>query len=373
LHGASLGSPGAKLYVALDRAAVLNVGFGLVMRHFVPSAASSTVDDLLVLPNPLSLTAETTLTHLGVRAVIDDLMAPRTLGAAVQYRPELAGRHDRLTLSFAWAADVHASTRGMVPAAKQAHRSVHGLEVGAKVLAFDGALTQLRPYVALASLQTTTARRPLRVGAALGATWALYHGLMGGGEHTITLRGETRFSQAGFTPSYFGFGYQAARSSAFGHSDANPRVGGPSKLAVLLNQEHGPGRISGMGELQYALARRLQFGLRYEDGGPTSPVPRGILNPSDRTLSLYAGLHNTPLWGKDALLHVHALWHAEQVRAPWPWHKASSAHAYTQLTTKLDITPWLDVVATVLHPLGAHAPGTRAWVSSVSANGHMTF
>lgn len=373
MYGASLGTPGAKLYIALDRTAVLNVGFGLVMRHFVPSAASSTVDDLLTSPNPLSLTAETTLSHLGLRAVIDDVLAPRTLGAGVQYRPEIGGRHDRLKLSMAWAADVHASTRGMVPAVASGRRAIHGLELGASVLAWDGAVTQLRPYVALASLQTTTARRPFRVGAAVGATWALYHGLLGGGEHTITLRGEARFSQPGFTPSYFGFGYAAARISAFGHSDANPAVGGPSKLAVLVNQEHGPGRITGFGEVQYALARRLQLGLRYEDGGPTHKVPRGIFNPSDRSLSVYAGMHNTQLWSKNSFLHLHALWHAEQVREPWPGHRASSEHAYTQITSKLDVTSWLDVVVSVLHPLGAKAPGTRAWVSSSSINGHFNF
>jgi hypothetical protein len=141
LYGASLGSPGAKLYVALDRTAVLNVGMGLLMRHYVPSAASSTVDDLLVVPNPLSLTAETNLTALSVRAVIDDVMAPRTLGAGALWRPHLGHTGDRLTLSLAWAGDVNAPTTGLVPAPAQGHGGIYGLEAGASVLAWDGHAT----------------------------------------------------------------------------------------------------------------------------------------------------------------------------------------------------------------------------------------
>jgi hypothetical protein len=114
------------------------------------------------------------------------------------------------------------------------------------------------------------------------------------------------------------------------------------------------------------------LGVRYEDGGPTHEVPQGIYNPSDRTLSVYAGLHNTPLWRSHMLLHLHALWHAEQVKAPWPGHKASQEHAYTQLTGKLDLTSWLDVVVSVVHPLGAKPPGSRGWVSSASINGHLS-
>ena len=110
------------------------------------------------------------------------------------------------------------------------------------------------------------------------------------------------------------------------------RAQGPSKLAVLLNQEHGPGRITGLGEVQYALARRLQLGVRYEDGGATGTIPQGIFDPSDRTLSVYAGLHNQPLPAfvfKHMLLHLHALWHAEQVQAPWPGHRAACASRST--------------------------------------------
>jgi hypothetical protein len=363
LNGASLGVPGAKVYAALDRSAVLNLGMGLLMRHFVPNAASSTVDDLLALPNALSATLEVRLASLQLRAVMDDVMAPQTMGTSVQWRPTMRENKEHFALSLAWAADIHAPYAGRAA-------GVHGLELGAHVLAYDGDNIQWRPYLTLAGLIADIPTPPLRVGAALGSTWALYQGHMGGAAHNLTLRAEARVAQSGFAPSYFGLGYHAARQAAFGQGDLNPSARGPSKLDVLMAQRGGQVHVTGLGEIQYALARRLQVGARYEDGGGIGAKTGKPPAPADRTLSTYVGLNNLPLGSSGMVLHVHGLWHAEAAKMPWPGVRAQASHAYTQLTGRWDITRWLDLTASVVHPLGVVPPGQHAWVSLVGIAAH---
>jgi cell wall-associated NlpC family hydrolase len=368
LYGASLGTPGAKLYAALDRTAVQTLGGGLLMRHYLPGANSSTVDDVLMLPNPLSATAEFNTGPWSTRAVVDDVLAPRIFGAHLRARPA-----HRLTLSLAWAADVTAPHVRLVGHGAVGRSAAYGVELGTEVLAFEGAQTQLRPYLTLAGLATNVDRKYFRGGAAAGLMLNVYRDKEGVDAHTVVFRTEARISQPGFAPSYFSTGYSAARLAAFGQADANPARGGPSKLTTLLNQSHGPARATALVELQYAMRRRLQLGVRYEDGGPLGDVPRGIANPSDRVLTVYAGLHQLPLGPTGMLLNLHGLWHAEQARDPWPGHRAAQDHTLTQLTGKLDITSYLETTLTVLHPLGRRPQGERGLVGAMSVNVHKAF
>lgn len=336
------GQKESELYLELGRNASGTLGHGQIMRYYTPNVTSRSVPDFVIAPDALSLAFDGVLGSAGGETFVDDVVAPRVLGALAYARPgALLGAESlplrTLSTGLTYAVDV-AAPYALQPSGRYSERAVHalGFDVESKVGAWQH--SDLKTYVDVSSLLHSNGTG---FGSALGVLWRA--NLVGSRTHVLRLRAEAKLAGPGFMASYFDTTYRLNRAQA-----PVDQVGPTplTKQQLLDEMQRGPSRYGFFGEVVYQMQRRVNLGLGYEDGGAfgTQPATSRYVG---RSLATFVRINDLYLPGSSRSLDLYIAYHLRNFEKVFPLLTSARPNEYLFVSVALRATRYVSVGASL--------------------------